>query len=112
MNNTQLLATLKEEGLAEAITPGYNYCLMSLHCKEAEVAEIVNLIRERKEGIEATYLQRASTVPEGWSLLPYACVGLQRCVWVPIPFKTELNTLSDVLVELLPDVEFNAPSWS
>ena len=111
LTTTKLSAILQERVRAE-ITPGYNYTLMTLRCAEKEVAVLVNLLRERKEGIEATYLQRVEDAPEGWSLLPYTCVPMEHGVWVPIKFETRVNVLSEVLAELLPDVEFAAPSWA
>jgi len=111
MTKTKLAEILRRRVNAE-VEPGYNYCLMTLRCATSEVEELMTRLRQRKEGIEEAYKQRVLDAPEDWSLLPYVCVRLERGVWIPIPFQTELNTLSAVLVELLPDVEFSAPEWS
>lgn len=109
---TATLRDILRQRVDAEITPGYNYTLMTLRCAADHVQELMQRLRERKEGIEETYKQRAQDAPEDWSLLPYVCVPLERGVWVPIAFATRVNVLSDVLVELLPDVEFAAPHWS
>jgi len=119
ISKRQLLEVLAERVNVGVITKGYTYNLYTIRCKEIEVAEVVQQLREKKAEIERLYKERivaffpsCQSRADAFQLLNFVCIPLQRVVWVPIPHTTNLNVLSKIIRDLCPDLSCNLPVWS
>jgi hypothetical protein len=96
---------------SDQVVDGYNYDVVSLHCQESDVLRLASAIRDRRQAIEDAYRSRTDS-NDGWSLLDLVCIPRIRCVYIPVPYDTRLNTVVDVLRDVLEGHKFTAPSWA